>query len=148
MREAADCLEGAGDPLPQRAEPVRTELRNITRAGCGCLRDRMGGRCLPKLTVTRNGKPGFKVLKEQIQYQDHGARAERWEADGREVLTGSCFRGEGDPGYCRLPDGGCVVSAEFTSASRARGMQRAGHSPTEAWSVSLMVCGHQACRDL
>lgn len=118
-----------GDPWPQRAELVRTELANIASAGCGCPRGRIGGKFLPKLTVTQNGKLGFKFLKEQIQYQDHGARAEHWEADGREVLTGSCFRDEGDSGLLSLIRRWCVVSAEFTLASRARGIQRAGHSP-------------------
>lgn len=137
-----------GDPRPQRAELVRTELANIASAGCGCPRGRIGGKFLPKLTVTRNGKLGFKFLKEQIQYQDHGARAEHWEADGREVLTGSCFRDEGDPGLLSLIRrwvcGECGVHLGFKSERHTKSRSQ----PPEAWSVSLMVCGHQACRDL
>lgn len=95
-----------------------------------------------------NGKPGFEFLKEQIQYQDHGARAEHWEADRREVWTGSSFRGEGDPGLLSLVRwwvcGECRVHLGFESERHIKSRSQ----PPEAWSVSLMVCGQQAWRDL
>lgn len=105
------------------------------------------GEISSKFTVTQHGKPRFKFLKEQIQYQGHGARAEPWEVAGREVLTGTCFRDEGDPGLLSLMKqsmcGECGVHLGFESEKYTKSRSQ----PPEARSVSLMVCGHQACRE-